>query len=125
MIKVKGVSLVLGDGETYVVPPLSLGVLEAMQERLAAMTGNGLDKESVATTIDCLHASLKRNYPDMTRARVADELVDVSNMLDVMSSLMDVSGMKRKAQEAGNLMAPSTGASSSPESLQPLDTPLT
>lgn len=124
VVKVKGVSLELGDGETYVLPPLTLGVMEAMQDRLEAMTG-GLDKNTVSTTVDCLHASLKRNYPDMTREKVAGELLDVSNMADVMAALMDVSGMKRKAQEAGNLAAPSTGGSSMPESSQPLDTPPT
>lgn len=116
MIKVKGVPIEMG-GETYVVPPLPLGVLEAMQDRLAAMNG-GLDKESVATTIDCLFACLKRNYPDMTRERVATDLLDVGNMGEVMQAVMDVSGMRRKAAEAeaGNLAAPSNGASSTLES---------
>ena len=116
MAKIKGITLELG-GEDFVVPPLPLGALESLQERIEVFTG-GLDKGSVATVIDCLHASLKRNYPDKTREDVAD-LVDVANMGEVMQAVMDVSGMRRKqieAEAAGNLAA-STGATSTPASL--------
>lgn len=125
MVKIKGIPLELG-GETYVVPPMPLGALEAMQDRIQTFAG-GLDGASVGTVIDCLHASLKRNYPDMTREAVAD-LLDVGNMQDVMEAVMDVSGMRRKAMEAdaaaGNALA-STGANSTPPSFPPLDTPQT
>lgn len=120
MTKIKGITLELG-GENFVVPPLSLGALEMLQERIAAFTG-GLDKGSVATVIDCLHASLGRNYPEKTREDVAD-LVDVANMGDVMEAVMDVSGMRRKqieAEAAGNLL-PSTGGNSTPASSPTLD----
>lgn len=111
MAKIKGITLELG-GVNFVVPPLPLGALELLQERIEVFTG-GLDKGSVATVIDCLHASLKRNYPETTR-EVAAELVDVGNMGDVMQAVMDVSGMNRKkieAAAAGNLQ-PSTGGTS-------------
>lgn len=113
-VKVKGISLEL-NGTTYVVPPVALGTLEAMQDRIEAFTG-GLDKKSVTTVIDCLYASLKRNYPDLTRDDAA-ELVDVGNMGDVMQAVMDVSGLRRKKieeEQAGNLVPPSTGGSSTP-----------
>jgi hypothetical protein len=113
MAKIKGITLELG-GEDFVVPPLPLGALEVLQERIELFTG-GLDKGSVATVIDCLHASLKRNYPEKTREDVA-ELVDVGNMGDVMQAVMDVSGMRRKqieAAAAGNLL-PSIGGASMP-----------
>ncbi|HEY5581351.1 MAG TPA: hypothetical protein VIK56_09335 [Rhodoferax sp.] len=115
MAKIKGITLELG-GEEFVVPPLPLGALESLQDRITGFTG-GLDKGSVATVIDCLHASLKRNYPSFTREEVAN-LVDVANMGDVMQAVMDVSGMRRKqleAEAAGNLAA-STGAASTPAS---------
>lgn len=113
MVKIKGIKLELG-GTTYVVPPLPLGSMEAMEERIQNFTG-GLDRGSLSTVIDCLHAALKRNYPDITREMVADELLDVSNFGEVMQAVMDVSGMRRKsleaAEEAGNGEA-STGANS-------------
>jgi hypothetical protein len=96
VVKVKGVSGVLGD---LVIPPLSLGALEQLQERIKAFDGDALKVENVAVVIDAATAALKRNYSDMTREAVG-ELVDVGNMFEVFQACMDVSGMVRKAKEA-------------------------
>lgn len=96
--RVKGIPLELG-GTTYVVPPLSLGALEQLKERLENFTGDVRNDDQAATVIDAAHACLKRNYPDITREDVA-ELIDLENMMEVMEAVMDVSGMKRKAKEA-------------------------
>ncbi|MFK7088684.1 hypothetical protein AAFM71_07690 [Chromobacterium violaceum] len=96
IVKIKGIPLSLG-GTTYIVPPLNLGALEQLQERLANFSG-GIDAASVGTVLDAAHAALVRNYPDLTRERVA-ELIDVANMGEVMEAVMDVSGLKRQAFE--------------------------
>lgn len=109
MIKYKGVKLNLG-GDEYVVPPLTLGALEVMQDRIAAVHSNGFTKDSIAAIIDCAHASMKRNYPELTREAVA-EMLDLENMMEVFDSVMDVSGVKRKKQEEApgeSIGAPST-----------------
>jgi hypothetical protein len=98
MVKVKGISMVLGDGATYVVPPLNLFSLELLQDRLQTFAG-GLDKDSVSLIVDATHMALQRNYPDVSRETVS-QLLDVANMLEVMAALMDVSGLARKAAEA-------------------------
>jgi hypothetical protein len=120
MPKINGVTLNLG-GMDYVVPPLSLGALEVLQSRIEAFDGS-MNKESVATVIDCLHAALRRNYPDITREVVAD-MVDVANFGQVMNAVMNASGMGLKAADPGNPQAPSSGAPSSPESSPTPDTP--
>ncbi|BCA57683.1 hypothetical protein [Sphingomonas sp. HMP6] len=102
----KGITLTLGDGNAYVMPPLTLGALEDFQDGIAAMEQGGLDKETIATTIDVALASLKRNYPEMTRDMVR-ELIDLEIMAEVFEAVMDVSGLRRKAIEAGE----ATGAS--------------
>lgn len=94
---IKGIQMELGDGQKYVIPPLTLGALEDLQERIENV--GGLDKESVAAMIDVTLAALKRNYPDMTRETVR-ELVDVATMGDVFEACMDASGLKRRAIEA-------------------------
>lgn len=96
-VKVKGVPVVLG-GDIYIVPPIALGALEQLQERIASFTGDVTDLKQVATVIDAAHSALKRNYPDMTRDQVAD-VIDVGNMADVFEAVMDVSGLKRKGLE--------------------------
>lgn len=99
VVKVKGIPMELG-GQQLVVPPLSLGALEQLQERLAQFSGDVSDKDQIATAIDATHAALRRNYPEITREQVAD-LVGLDNMIDVMQAVMDVSGLKRKASEQG------------------------
>lgn len=107
IVKVKGIPVQLG-GEALVVPPLALGALEQLQDRIANFQGDIRDKEQIATVLDAAHAALKRNYPEITRERVA-ELVDLENMAEVFEAVMDVSGLKRKALEAAAGEAPEPG----------------
>lgn len=97
-VKVAGVAVTL-NGQEYVIPPIALGALEQLQERIGRFDGSAQDIQQVSTVIDCAHAALRRNYPDMTREQVAD-LIDIGNMMEVFEAVMDVSGLKRKAQEA-------------------------
>ena len=101
----KGIAIEFADGTTYVVPPMNLATIEVLQERLATFTG-GVDKNSISLVVDATLASLQRNYPDMTRERVVNELLDVSNMEEVMAAVMDVSGLRRKGQEQGEAPKP-------------------
>jgi hypothetical protein len=107
VVKVKGIALDLG-GATFVVPPLSLGALEQLQESLSSFSGDVTDKAQVATAIDAAHAALRRNYPAMTREEVA-EAIGLDNMVDVMEAVMDVSGLKRKQLEAAEGAGPGEG----------------
>lgn len=104
VVKVKGIPVDLG-GDEFIVPPLALGALEQLQERISAFRGDIGDKDQVATVIDAAHSALKRNYPELTREEVADS-IDVGNMAEVFEAVMDVSGLKRKALEAGEAPQP-------------------
>lgn len=106
VVKVKGIAVVFG-GDSYVIPPLSLGSVEQLQDRIAKCNGDVRDMEQIATVIDAAHAALKRNYPEITREAVAD-MIDLENMAEVFEAVMDVSGMKRKALEAGEAQEPRT-----------------
>jgi len=122
MLMIPGVRYDFGGGRVYLVPPLSLGALELLQADLAALaTAPMTDPASVRTMIDATHMALRRNYPELTRPAVG-ELIDVGNIGDVYECLMDVAGVKRRAQAeadaAGNEMAKGspTGPGSSPPS---------
>ena len=128
MIKVKGISIDLA-GTKMVVAPLSLGSVEVLQERIEKFVG-GNDPHSITTIIDCLHASLQRNYPDIKREDVA-AMVGFENAEEVMHAVMDKSGLRRKqieadealaAEKTGNQMPPIFGGNSMPESSPTLDT---
>jgi len=100
--RVKGIEVTFSDGQTLIVPPLSLAAVEALQGRLAKYNG---DMSDVGLVIDALTSSLKRNYPEMTRDSVA-ELVDISNMQDVMYAVMNVSGLvKKDGDKSGEVTA--------------------
>lgn len=111
MPKIKGIEFPFPDGP-LTVPPLALGDLELLQERLGALQVGAADATSVATTIDATFAALKRNYPGMTRADVA-ALLDLENMVDVLECVMDVSGIKRKSLEAAKKAESAASSSSS------------
>lgn len=99
IVKVKGVPVELG-GVEYIIPPLSLGALEQLQDRVASFTGDIRSKEQVATVMDAAHAAMKRNYPEITREQIG-EMIDVGNMAEVFEAVMDISGLKRKSLEPG------------------------
>lgn len=108
---IPGVIVNLG-GTDYEVPPLSLGSLETLQDRLGAFNAGDISPKTVAVVVDATLLALKRNYPDMTRERVGD-LLDLGNMLRVMQAVMDVSGIHRATAEAGKVQAgQSIGATS-------------
>ena len=112
-----------GGGHVYTVPPLALGDVELLQDRIGALADRPMASvESVSTVIDAAHRALARNYV-CTRDQVA-ALVDVGNMPDVLEAVMDIAGVKRRAAQAaqqatpGNAQAPAdpgtAGAASTP-----------
>ena len=96
-VKIPGTELVLG-GQKYVVPPLSLGTIEVMTDRLQSFGKNGM--KDMTTAIDATHAALLRNYPDLSREQVAD-LLDLGNVAEVMSVVMARAGLTAKADDTG------------------------
>lgn len=99
-------------GKQLVIPPLSLGDLEQLLDRINAIVAGGMDRGSIGTVIDATHAALRRNYPDMLREEVAG-LLDLRNMRDVLNAVMSASGMEAQpVNDQGEVPAPSTGANS-------------
>ena len=94
---IQGVQIELA-GIPYTCPALSLGQVEVYGDRLSAYRG-GMGRESVGLVIDVTHAALSRNYPDMTRAEVA-EGIDLGSLGVVMDAVMGVSGLKSSAAAA-------------------------
>lgn len=97
MPKYKGVSIEFANGETFIVPPLTLGAVEQLQDRLLAFKG-GIDKDSISFIIEATTTALQRNYPEITQEHVKNELIDLGNMEEVIGAVLDVSGIKRKQQ---------------------------
>lgn len=101
-LKHKGTPVEFSIG-TLLVPPLSLAFIEQHGDRLTSYAGGLGDSKLV---VDCLHGALARNYPEISRAAVAD-LIDLGNMQAVMDAVMKVSGLVSAAEatEAGKVLA--------------------
>lgn len=94
-----------------VLPPLNLTTIQKMEAKLAKF--GPADPESMQTILKAIKYSLARNYrgvPDW----LIEQTLDLANMADIMQSIMDVSGLRRKEIEAGKAQAamPSTGTDS-------------
>ena len=98
-------------GKVLVIPPLALGDLEQLLDRINSVMAGNMDKDSIATVIDATHAALRRNYPDIERAEVA-ALLDLRNMRDALDAVMSASGLEVQDAAPGEAVAPSTGANS-------------
>ncbi|RZA14045.1 MAG: hypothetical protein EOP02_27255 [Proteobacteria bacterium] len=61
VVNVPGVSFPF-PGKTLVIPPLALGDLEQLLERINAVMAGNMDRDSIATVIDATHAALRRNF---------------------------------------------------------------
>ena len=107
MPRFKGIEFDLG-GTCYVVPPLSMGDLEYMQDKLATFEQFSLNAESAKVIIDVAHRALRRNYPEITVDELRD-LVDLGNAMELFQAVMDISGLRRREIEAGKLTAPGQG----------------
>jgi len=104
-----------GGGEFFsqelVVPPLNLGALKALQGRLQNMQDS---QQSMETLCDALEFALARNYEGVPRWLI-EQTIDLGNMGEMMRSIMDISGLRRKELEAEKKAqtAPTTGSISS------------
>lgn len=80
-------------GRRLVLAPLNMGPLRQLLERTKTM-GQEATVDQIDTVIDAVHASLRRNYPDITRDEVENELVDAANAELLMPIIMNRSGLK-------------------------------
>lgn len=81
-------------GRRLILAPLNMGALRQLLDRTKTM-GQEATVDQIDTVVDAVHASLKRNYPSITREEVADDLVDSANAEELMPIIMNRSGLGR------------------------------
>ena len=96
-MNVPGTEVLLG-GQKRVLAPLNVAAVKQYREEIKNVFVGQLPNIELVSTL--AHASLKRNYPDVTPAEV-DEWVDYGNMFEVWESLLNISGL---AVAAGNMV---------------------
>lgn len=76
------------NGQLWIFAPLSLGAAEKLMPKLKTF-----DPSDFALVADVAHSSLKRNYPEITREYIADELLDIGHVNAVFETVMGASGL--------------------------------
>lgn len=76
------------NGQIWIFAPLSLGAAEQLMPKI-----QNFNPSDFALVADVAFKSLKRNYPDITREYVADELLDIGHVNDVFETVMGASGL--------------------------------
>ena len=98
MTLLNGVKVSLG-GQDYILPPLTLGTLKRMGNKLNTLAGISSvpNEEQCDVMCEIVHASLVRNYPELTKDQLY-EMLDLGNMTTVFQAVLGVSGIKESKQ---------------------------
>lgn len=101
-VKVAGEKIVLA-GTEYVMPPLPLVKMSSVKK---LMDGGDFmsDEGYVEAMVNAVHFSLQRNYPDVERTVVSDNL-DMTNFKKILDAFMTVNGFAKKEVESGEATA--------------------
>lgn len=124
MPRFKGKPVVLG-GVEYIAPPMGMEAVVELKERIDALDG-GNEKTLVSVGLDLIHASLSRNYPELTRAEIG-VMVEIGEFQPAFDTVMKISGLTKKpsgdggseGNAPGAASATSTGTASTPDSAAP------
>lgn len=95
----RGITIDIG-GTPYVVPAMSLGIIEDFQTQIDAFEA-GTHERPMGLVLDLLHACLRRNYPDLPRELLRD-FVDMDNFAELFAVVMGSSGYKRWLESEAN-----------------------
>lgn len=96
-MNIPGNEIELG-GQKRILAPLNVAAVKQYREEIKNVFVGQLPNIELVSTL--AHASLKRNYSDVTPEQV-DEWVDYGNMFDIWESLLNLSGL---AVSAGNMV---------------------
>ena len=84
-------------GKGWIVPPLTLGQLRRLAPQIGALSAGDrllLDPATLDAVVTVVTAALRRNYPDLDEAAVA-EMLDMGNAAEVFVAVLTGSGLKR------------------------------
>ncbi len=120
---IEGIELKIGES-TYTVPPLNFAGLKKVAPKLQGISValaqgklGAFTEEQTDAILEVVLVALKRNYPDLTREKIEEDL-DLANMGAVISAVMNISGIKKNpTPEQKKAMKTSVGETSTPSSL--------
>ena len=95
---ITGEEIIIND-EKFLLPPLPLVKLAKIGKLMQG--GNTFeDEEYVVAIIDAIFWSLQRNYPEVERQMIEDNL-DITNFQTILDAFMSVNKLIQKGEELG------------------------
>lgn len=94
----EGTPVTVGD-KTYIVPPLSLGKMRKYLPMIKQLTSgvelDALNDEHFEMSSDIVFSSLKRNYPDLSKEFMEEEILNIDNLKEFIEAVCSASGLVR------------------------------
>lgn len=119
---IRGVAMNLG-GIDFVLAPLGLGLARDFQDKTRALVeGKSPEYDFIELGISTIHASLLRNYPDITLDEVR-ALVDTVTVQEAVRAITDSSGLRKVTPGELTRGVTLTGTDSMPTSVVQLAGP--
>src|SRR5574337_945295 len=92
--KIPGARMNLG-GRELVLAPLNLQQVEQFESVLPELGKQGSLRDALSTGVPIIHASLSRNYPEITLDEVRG-LLDIGNFREALDAMLGISGYSRR-----------------------------
>ncbi len=94
-LRVPGKEITLA-GVVYVIAPLNAAAVKQYRDQVKKVFVGGLPDIELVSKL--AFASLRRNYPDITMAKV-EQIIDYSNYFSVWEEMLNLSGLVAQAGE--------------------------
>lgn len=89
-----GVTVKIGRRD-FIVPPLNLKAVKRIGQLVPVMLREDGSAESIDAAVEVIHMAVRRNYPDLTREELEEEL-DLGNLAAVSLQIAEASGLVPK-----------------------------
>jgi hypothetical protein len=105
MALLSGVKVSMG-GRDYTLPPLTLGSLKRIGNKINALStiDSVPNEEQTEAIASIVLASVNRNYPEITQDELL-EMIDLGNLKEIFEAVLGVSGIK-KSESSGEAVSP-------------------
>ena len=102
---IPGVEVAIG-GETWLIPPLTLGQLRRLMPKVRQLTevDASMGEPQIAVLVEIVASALQRNYPNVTFEQV-ENLLDLGNAGVVLNAVLTGSGLKTRGSPLGEAVA--------------------
>jgi len=90
-------------GKDWIAPALTLGPIKRLTPVLARLTLAGATDpmEQLGDIVQVVHASLVRNYPELTVEQL-EEVIEIPALSDVVHAVLEVSGFTVEKADPGD-----------------------